>query len=600
MKRVGLYARVSPGRGEQELTIESQVAAIEAYVAAMGLTVDPEHHYIDNGWRSETLLRPRLEALRDAVALGSLDCVVIYDPDRLSRRFVDEQVVLEEIERKHVEVRFVVGGVARTDEERMSLQMRGVFAEYEHRKICERTRRGKLYRARSGALPGWPNPPYGYRYLPAKRPASATVVVDAVEARVVRQIFEWIGLEGLRLRQVAKRLEAQGIKPRSATLWGSNTLANMVHNQVYVGLAHHMKRESIEPKQPLNRSRFRRRLKSSVRWRPESEWIGVPVPAIVARDLFDQAQQRLREHRQGTAGQVKHPYLLRGLLVCSTCGRKLWGQGFDFGTTHERRYYQCNVRDPRDARYAHRCPSGPVHADDVERVVWGDLAHWLQEPEQLAAQLEAQRDTIRTALDAYAAEQRRLARERRTLTQSIERLVDAYQAGAISLEELRARRERLEENRQQCDARCAQAAQQRERAHAQQHVVDDLRQLKERLQRGLERCTWEDRRAIVELLVDKVEVAAPTLRVHYIVPLGRSGRAAAPPTTAEPDGQKEAEPSSGLLSPCSRHRDEVADKTRFCDGRQSPFQTSDLGPIKGAVATVQRSPTDLPTAGLSR
>ena len=35
---------------------------------------------------------------------------------------------------------------------------------------------------------------------------------------------------------------------------------------------------------------------------------------------------------------------------------------------------------------------------------------------------------------------------------------------------------------------------------AQRRVVDELRQLKERLHQGLERCSWEDRRAIVELL----------------------------------------------------------------------------------------------------
>ena len=568
MKRVGLYARVSPGRGEQELTIESQLAAIDAHVAAMGLTVDPAHRYIDNGWLSESLLRPGLEALRDAVASGSLDCVVIYDPDRLSRRFVDQQVVLEEIERKHVEVRFIVGGVARTDEERMLLQMRGVFAEYEHCKIRERTRRGKLFKARAGALPGWPNPPYGYRYLPAKKPASASVVVDPGEAAIVRQIFEWIGVEGLRLRQVAHRLKRQGIKPRVATLWGTSTLARMAHNPVYVGRAHHLKSESVEPKEPRNRGRFRRRLKTSARRRPESEWIGVRVPAIVEQALFDQVQHRLREHRQGTAGQVKHRYLLRGLLFCSTCGRKLWGYGFDFGTCDERRYYNCNVRDPLGPRYAHQCPSRPVRADHIEDVVWEDLARWLQEPEQLAAQLEGQRDKIRTVLDAYAAEQRRLAREKKALTQAIERLVDAYQAGAISLEQLRARRERLEQSQQQCDARLAQAEQQHQRAHAQQHVVDDLRKLKERLQRGLERCTWEDRRAIVELLVEKVEVAAPALRVHYIVPLGRTGKPSAPPATpAEPDGKETAQLGSSLLSPCPRHRDEGPDKAGFREDR---------------------------------
>ncbi len=261
----------------------------------MGAAVDPEHRYIDNGWTSDSLLRPGLEALRDAIALGNLDCVVLYDPDRLSRRFVDQQVVLEEIERRQVEVVFIVGGVAHTDEERMALQMRGVFAEYERAKLRERTRRGRLFRARAGALPGWPNPPYGYRYLPAKKPQPGTVVVEQCEATIVRQIFEWVAVEGLRLRQVSQRLEQRGVKPRSGTRWATSTLAGVLRNRVYVGEAHHQKYESIEPKQPRNRGRFRRRRKTSYRRRPEREWIGVRVPAIVDQALFDKAQQASSE-----------------------------------------------------------------------------------------------------------------------------------------------------------------------------------------------------------------------------------------------------------------------------------------------------------------
>src|SRR5215468_8702259 len=224
MKKVGMYARVSPGRQEEEQTIASQVEAIEKRVAAMGAEVDSEHRYIDDGWTSATLRRPALEKLRDAVALGDLDCVVIHDPDRLSRRFVDQQVVLDEIERKRVEVVFVVGGVARTDEERMALQMRGVFAEYERAKIRERTRRGRLHRARGGAPPGWSNPPYGYRYLAGEKRHAGTVVVEQCEAGVVRQIFRWVGVKGMRLRDVVRRLDERGMKPRSGKRWRVSTL----------------------------------------------------------------------------------------------------------------------------------------------------------------------------------------------------------------------------------------------------------------------------------------------------------------------------------------------------------------------------------------
>src|SRR5690349_3997696 len=75
MKIVGMYARVSSGRQEQERTIESQTEAIEQRVAEMGVTLDPEHRYLDDGWSGETLRRPALDQLRDAVAQERLDGV---------------------------------------------------------------------------------------------------------------------------------------------------------------------------------------------------------------------------------------------------------------------------------------------------------------------------------------------------------------------------------------------------------------------------------------------------------------------------------------------------------------------------------------------
>ena len=235
----------------------------------------------------------------------------------------------------------------------------------------------------------------------------------------------------------------------------------------------------------------------------------------------------------------------------------MWGRCAHAGGRHERRYYLCNTWDDLAPRCAERCPRSAVRADDVERVVWEDLARWLLEPEQLAAQLEAQRDKIRTALEAYVVEQRRLTREMRALTQAIERLVDAYQAGAIGLDELKARRERLEESKRKCQASVARIDQQHQQAQARRHVVDELRGLKERLQRGIERCDWEDRRAIVELLIERVDVGESKLVVHYIVPLTRSGTPSTAPPTVEPGGTGAGEPSRGLCQPCQRQRAEA-------------------------------------------
>jgi hypothetical protein len=117
----------------------------------------------------------------------------------------------------------------------------------------------------------------------------------------------------------------------------------------------------------------------------------------------------------------------------------------------------------------------------------------------------------------------------------------------------------LEESKQRCEAHLANKGQDHRHALQQRQVVDELQQLKEKLAEGLQRCSWEDRRTIVELLVEKIEVTEDTLRVHYIVPLDTprsraSGRSEPqdPPT----------EPKHGLCRPCRRGRARVRDRAR--------------------------------------
>jgi site-specific DNA recombinase len=149
-QRAAFYARVSTARQEQEQTVASQLDAIERAANAMGLTVPPERRYVDDGVSGARLDRPSLDALRDAAADGLLDIVFVYCPDRLARNYVHQHVLIEELQRRGVEVHFVEHPVSERAEDRLLVQMQGVIAEYERAKIIERTRRGRLHKVRTG------------------------------------------------------------------------------------------------------------------------------------------------------------------------------------------------------------------------------------------------------------------------------------------------------------------------------------------------------------------------------------------------------------------------------------------------------------------
>lgn len=79
---VALYARVSTSQQEKTDTIESQLEALHAYVAAHDYTVLPEHIFLDNGVSGSRLDRPALDRLRDQARLGEFEAVIMLSPDR--------------------------------------------------------------------------------------------------------------------------------------------------------------------------------------------------------------------------------------------------------------------------------------------------------------------------------------------------------------------------------------------------------------------------------------------------------------------------------------------------------------------------------------
>src|SRR5258708_4203382 len=104
--RTALYARVSSGRQAQGGSIASQVAALVQRAEADGCVAPPEWRFLDDGCSGATLLRPALERLRALAAAGGLDRLYVYTPDRLSRDFAHQAVLVDEFQRAGVEVVF--------------------------------------------------------------------------------------------------------------------------------------------------------------------------------------------------------------------------------------------------------------------------------------------------------------------------------------------------------------------------------------------------------------------------------------------------------------------------------------------------------------
>jgi site-specific DNA recombinase len=89
----------------------------------------------------------------------------VHSPDRLSRRYAYQVLLLDEFSVRQVRVVVLHGPNGESAEDQLLLQVQGVIAEYERAKILERSRRGKMHKARQGMVNSFGHAPYGYAYV---------------------------------------------------------------------------------------------------------------------------------------------------------------------------------------------------------------------------------------------------------------------------------------------------------------------------------------------------------------------------------------------------------------------------------------------------
>ena len=237
-KIAALYARVSSDRQKESGTIASQTDALRRLARRRGYVVPPEWVFQDDGFSGAHLDRPGLEAVRDLAAEGRLEAVLVLSPDRLSRKYAYQVLLLEEFERGGVACEFAQAPPEQTPQQRLLVQVQGMIAEYERAQITERSRRGKRYKARQGSPSVLSGAPYGYRYVKRSEGEEARYEILAQEAAVVRQVFDWYTQDPCSISEIARRLTRQGIRTRTGKRrWDPRVIWGMLRNPAYCGRA---------------------------------------------------------------------------------------------------------------------------------------------------------------------------------------------------------------------------------------------------------------------------------------------------------------------------------------------------------------------------
>ena len=528
MVRLSLYARVSSDKQREAQTIESQLEALRGYVAGEGMQIDERQVHIDDGYSGFYFDRPGLDHLRDAARDGLIDLLLVHDPDRLARRYAYQVLLLEELERFGVEVRFLHQPPPDSPDQKLLVQIQGAIAEYERAKILERTRRGRLFWARQGR-PVSNQVPFGYRYLRRQGQEDSSIEVDEAAVEVIRQIFSWYTEQLLSYRRIAMQLTARGTPtPRGRSKhWDPSTVRWILHNQTYLGTWF------------LNR--YRREVRpGGAGWRtverPREEWIPITVPRVIETEVFLRAQE-IGEGGGPPGRSGPYPltypeaFLLRRLVMCGVCKRKMTSLYSNSG--HGHMYYWCRGPDPhRVLKKVNRCPHPTVLTPQLDQLVWSDLVGLLTDPEMLLQAWKEQQGSgvgYRNEVP-LEQEQRRLGQQRANLERQRQRIVLAYQEGAIELEELVQRRNRIEEKLEGTKRQMQLLKTEQGERRQLTDLNQNLGSVCSALENGLEKMERKDQIALCQKLIERVVVENGVAEIHYRFPVSsncnRGGEAA--------------------------------------------------------------------------
>jgi site-specific DNA recombinase len=519
--RIGLYARVSTSSQAQAQSIEQQIERLKTVVREQGCQLEDQHVFRDDGWSGASLNRPGLDGLRDVVRTGEIDKLVITAPDRLARNYVHQMILLDEFAHYGCEVEFLDHPMSADPHDKLLLQIRGAVAEYERELITDRMRRGRQAKYRAGLLLPWTKPLYGYVWGIDNPRDPAQARLEDYQAHIVQAIFRWYTTDGLSLCGLAKHLQQQGIPtPSGKQIWSPSTIRGILKQVAYTGQVYAQRYQYRAARVRRSATHPLGKPHQSAQELPEADWIFVAsIPPIISQEVFDLAQARLAHNKSFARRNNKvNQYLLRALVSCGHCQAACTCRALDKGRY---RYYICNGKGKAiHSRRLDKCPGRYAPADQLDDLVWHDLCELLQQPDFITRALEQAHAGLWLPQELQAR-RTTLQQSAARLDKQLDRLTDAYLTAIMPLAEYQRRRHDLTQKIRSLAHQQSQLEAQVDHQREMAALTTSLQDFCGRIRLGLDNATFEQKRQLVELLIDRVIVTDDAVEIRYVFPTSK-------------------------------------------------------------------------------
>jgi site-specific DNA recombinase len=523
MKKVSaIYARVSSERQKDEKTIRSQTSCLLEYGKDNGYSIPSEWIFEDDGYSGSTLSRPNLDKLRDLASEGHLDTVLIHGPDRLSRNYVSQVILLEEFQSCGVEVVFLKSVKDDSAEGQLLQQFQGMIAEYERAQILERSRRGKQHKAKLGCVNVLSGAPYGYDYVKKSDHSEACYRINELHACTVRTIFSFFVNDWKSIGDIARNLTEQKIPTKTGKFyWDRSVIWAILKNPAYMGKAAYGKTEKCERKKTTRALRIKggySSRNSANKQRPESEWIYIDVPAIISKEHFEVAQERMELNKKYSSKNTKIPTLLQGLLICKDCSHSYYKTST---RTSSRKvsYYRCLGSDGyRYPEGKKKCLNRPIRQDYLDDLIWQHVIDLLENPELINT--EIQRRIAESKKENQSQKQQKVYEsEIKKITRAIDKLLDAYQEDLLTIDELRNRTKDLRKKKSRLTNELSSLKLLEIEKEQLAKIECSIDEFTGTLREKSKDLNIEEKQKVVRLLVKDIHINKSTLTINHSVPI---------------------------------------------------------------------------------
>lgn len=444
MIRAACYVRVSTDNQLENYSIEEQTDRLQAFCKAKDITI--VKIYTDGGYSGGNTNRPALQQMLSDIENGSIDTVVVYKLDRLSRSQKDTLMLIEDHFLKN-SVDFISINEnfdTSTPFGRAMIGILSVFAQLEKDQITERFTMGRIGRAKNGYFHGGAYAPTGYDYV------DGNLVINDYEALQVRELYERFE-KGYSIHNCWKYMQTNYTTKYGA--WKSETLIrNVLRNEIYIG-----------------KVKFGGKL-----------YPGQHQP-IISEELFNKVQSIMDNRRRGSNTSGRSPFkagtLLSGFIYCEKCGARFHG---------EHGNYSCYSRTKGDKKYIKdpNCKNKKWKITNLDAVVIDYICNLNFELIDSATKPE----------EPTPDYSKRIAE----IDKQIGRMLDLYQLGSIPIEIISQKIDGLYKEKE--------ILQSAELPQPQHNSIEELLQARDKFISVLNGGGLEEKRACLSLLIKRIEI----------------------------------------------------------------------------------------------